>query len=97
MCVARNPKDCIVSQYHFLRAFPSIRFTGTLEDMAQAFFDDRCLYAPFYDNVAGYWQRRHQPNIFFTTYEHMLRVQWEDFPKQEQSPTANKLFVFPAM
>ncbi len=72
--VARNPKDCIVSHYHFLKALKMMRFTGSVDDMAQAFIEDRCIYAPFYNHIAEFWQRRHQPNIFFTTFERMLSV-----------------------
>jgi Sulfotransferase domain len=73
--VARNPRDCIVSQFKFLSASPVMGFTGTLDDMANAFVDNTCVYAPFYDHVAGYWKYHwNQPNVFFITFEQMKKV-----------------------
>lgn len=73
--IARNPKDTIVSMHNFIRATPSMDFTGTMEDTFDSFVNNRCIYAPFYDHVADFWSKKDShKNIFFTTFERLLKV-----------------------
>ncbi|GAU92611.1 hypothetical protein RvY_04667 [Ramazzottius varieornatus] len=67
--VARNPKDTLVSMYFFVKAHRVLDFRGDLDDFVKLFVKDDCVYCPYFDNVAGYWKRRSEPNVFFTTYE----------------------------
>ncbi|OQV18351.1 putative Sulfotransferase family cytosolic 1B member 1 [Hypsibius exemplaris] len=72
--VARNPKDVIVSHFHFVRSFVTMRFKGELEDMVDAFIDNKCMYAPYFDHVAAYWKHAQEnKNFFFVTYERMCK------------------------
>ena len=74
--VTRNPRDCFVSFFNHIRAMKG--YAGSLQLCADAFLRDECVYwTPFMQNVLSYWDKRHEPNITFITYEDMKR----DLPK----------------
>lgn len=43
--VARNPKDVIVSYFHYHRLIDFHQFTGDLESFADYFMSDKGMYA----------------------------------------------------
>ena len=70
--MTRNPRDTVVSYFNHYKVLEG--YTGTFEALADAFVkNEGMLYAPFIQNVKGYWERRHEPNILFITYEEMKR------------------------
>ncbi|GAU96008.1 hypothetical protein RvY_07516 [Ramazzottius varieornatus] len=71
--IYRNPKDTIVSMYHFMKAAIWHGFNGSLEQMVDDFVTDKCMNAPFFEHVEGYWKLRNSPNIFVTSYEELSR------------------------
>ena len=74
--VTRNPRDCFISYFNHIRAMTG--YAGSLELCADAFLRDECVcWTPFMQNVKSFWNRRHEPNIIFITYEDMKR----DLPK----------------
>ena len=42
--VARNPKDVVVSYYHFSKTFPGFKFTGDFETFLNYFMNDLCKF-----------------------------------------------------
>lgn len=40
--VTRNPKDVVVSYYHFARMFTMFNFVGTFDDFLDKFQEDEC-------------------------------------------------------
>ena len=49
-------------------------YSGSFETYVDAFLNDECIYwTPFMHNVRGFWEKRHEPNIMFITYEEMKR------------------------
>uniref|UniRef100_A0A1A9V4E1 Sulfotransferase domain-containing protein n=1 Tax=Glossina austeni TaxID=7395 RepID=A0A1A9V4E1_GLOAU len=68
---ARNPKDVIVSLYHFQSGLGTHR--GTLDEFVEDFINSEILYTPFWSHVFDFWQLRHESNVFFTSYEEMQR------------------------
>lgn len=69
--VARNVKDAIASYQPFLEALNMFR--GTKEQFVEAFMDDHLLSTPFWPHVLEFWEMRHEPNIYFTSYERMQK------------------------
>ncbi|KAL1480381.1 hypothetical protein MTO96_051077, partial [Rhipicephalus appendiculatus] len=70
--VARNPYDCAVSFFHFLKGmtpkdFPDVSF--------QAFFtlflSGKVMYGDYFDHLLPWYERRNDPNVLFLTYEEM--------------------------
>lgn len=60
--------------HFFVKAHRVLDFRGDLDDFVRLFVKDDCVYCPYFDNVAGYWKRRSEPNVFFTTYEKLQTV-----------------------
>ena len=45
-----------------------------MEETANHFINNTAIYSPFFDHVAEAWDKRQQPNVFFTTFEKLLKV-----------------------
>lgn len=72
--VTRNPKDTLVSMWHFYKMLKLLQYRGTLKQfMEENFITDRITYAPFSRSVLEFWERRMEENIFFITYEELTR------------------------
>uniref|UniRef100_A0A1A9WEK7 Sulfotransferase domain-containing protein n=1 Tax=Glossina brevipalpis TaxID=37001 RepID=A0A1A9WEK7_9MUSC len=68
---ARNPKDVIVSLYHFQRGLGTLQ--ASLDEFVEDFINSEMSYTPFWSHVLDFWQLRQEPNVFFTSYEEMQR------------------------
>ncbi|GAB6029293.1 hypothetical protein CHUAL_005058 [Chamberlinius hualienensis] len=71
--ITRNPKDTCVSMYHFYNSLVEVQYTGTFEQFADMFIGDQVIYAPYGRHILEMWERRHQPNILFITYEQLQK------------------------
>lgn len=68
--VVRNPKDCCVSFFHHTRMLPEYQFEdGEFGDFLDIFLKGETEYGDYFDHVLPWYERRHQPNVFFVTYE----------------------------
>lgn len=67
--VARNPKDVIISWYHFLCGY--LGYKGSKERLLEAFLNDQTPFTSFFDHILSYWTIKDRPNILFLTYEDM--------------------------
>ncbi|XP_074646258.1 sulfotransferase 1C4-like [Tubulanus polymorphus] len=71
--VMRNPKDTLVSYYHYYRSCKSLgNFPGTWDDFFQLFLNKKLVHGYFYDHVLSWWNQRHRDNILFLKYEDMV-------------------------
>ncbi|MCG8423444.1 MAG: sulfotransferase domain-containing protein [Proteobacteria bacterium] len=69
--VMRNPKDALLSFYHFLRGWIFVPDSISVEQFA---FDLYCKGGPFgryWDHVRSWWEQRDQDNYFFVTFDEM--------------------------
>lgn len=66
--VGRNIKDATVSYYHHQKLGG---YTGTFSEFAWLFRNDYVSFNPFMPLILEAWDRRHHPNMFFTTFEDM--------------------------
>ncbi|XP_044249895.1 sulfotransferase 1 family member D1-like [Drosophila takahashii] len=69
--MARNPKDIVVSQYHFLTGFGF--WQGSLDEFVDDFVADKVSFTSYWAHVIDFYRMRDEENIFFVTYEEMSR------------------------
>ena len=71
ICVARNPKDTVVSLYHHARNKPEFGFSGDFETFLRIFLSDLAENGSWFDHVLGWHQecRRHPETHLFLKYE----------------------------
>ncbi|GAU94762.1 hypothetical protein RvY_06481 [Ramazzottius varieornatus] len=71
--VYRHVKDVMVSYYYFHASDPSVLIDnlGIFEDFAERFMSNQVANTPYFANLHSYWSRRHEPNIFLLSYEHL--------------------------
>ncbi|XP_018019016.1 luciferin sulfotransferase-like [Hyalella azteca] len=69
--VCRDPRDlCVSYYYHHIKLEG---YTGDFDTFVKIFLADALPWGPFWSNVLSYWQRRHQPNVFFFTFEQLKK------------------------
>ncbi|XP_071476936.1 sulfotransferase 1E1-like [Diadema antillarum] len=71
--VARNPKDAAVSYFHFCNVSPNLPQYRQWSDFYTDFCNDSIPRGSWFENVLYWWRKRHEPNVFFITYEEMKR------------------------
>ena len=68
----RNPKDTLVSTYHF---YSKISMVGPIKmpfaEYFEIFKQDRMLWGDIFDFYIGWWKERHRENILFVGYEEL--------------------------
>uniref|UniRef100_A0A1E1XIL0 Putative sulfotransferase n=1 Tax=Amblyomma aureolatum TaxID=187763 RepID=A0A1E1XIL0_9ACAR len=70
--VARNPYDCAVSYYHFLKgATPKTITDVSFERFLSMFLNGKVIYGDYFDHVIPWYDRRHDDNVLFITYEQL--------------------------
>jgi len=69
----RNPKDTVVSWYHFQRMNALYAFKGDFDQFFDLFLDHNVPYGSYWENVHSWWALRHQPNVLIMTYEDLHR------------------------
>jgi hypothetical protein len=68
--IARNPKDVVVSYYHFERDKSwAGEYSGSWEHWLEMFLAGRVQRGDWFDHVLSWWERRDAENIFFLKYE----------------------------
>lgn len=71
--VIRNPKDALVSAYHFENSFIE-KMVGDrvpLNGFVDGFLAKRFVYAGWADHTAGWWSRKDRPNVLVVFFEEM--------------------------
>ncbi|XP_066300511.1 sulfotransferase 2B1-like [Branchiostoma lanceolatum] len=72
----RNPKDTVVSLYHFVckfRASVGIQHFPPCDEFIQCFLDGKAPRGDYYDHVLGWWKMRDDPHFLFLKYEDMTK------------------------
>ncbi|KAF6210736.1 hypothetical protein GE061_013846 [Apolygus lucorum] len=70
--VARNPKDCAVSNYYHNKGTPG-GFEAEFEQYWKLFQDGLLMFGPHTEHVKDAWERRDHPNLFFFFYEDLKK------------------------
>ncbi|CAH0554474.1 unnamed protein product [Brassicogethes aeneus] len=71
ICTMRNPKDMIISFYHYCRIFHDLSIP--LEDFCDLFLDDSTPMGSVWSHYLGFWNKRHDENILVLKYEDMKK------------------------
>uniref|UniRef100_A0A6M2CU80 Putative sulfotransferase n=1 Tax=Rhipicephalus microplus TaxID=6941 RepID=A0A6M2CU80_RHIMP len=70
--VARNPYDCAVSYYHFLKGLTPKTVTDvSFETFLKLFLSGKVIYGDYFDHLLPWYERRNEANVFFMTYEQL--------------------------
>ncbi|XP_048467029.1 sulfotransferase 2B1-like [Rhincodon typus] len=71
--VSRNPKDALVSSFHYHNMASFVDDAGTFEEFIHKFLEGNVMFGSWFDHVKSWWQRKDQDNILFVTYEELLQ------------------------
>ncbi|XKL63787.1 hypothetical protein PGB90_006151 [Kerria lacca] len=69
--VVRNPRDTCVSFYHHYKLL--VRYNKDFEKFCEMFLHGCLKYEPYWENVLGFWNQRHNPNILILKFEDMKK------------------------
>ncbi|XP_053124022.1 sulfotransferase 2B1-like [Hemicordylus capensis] len=70
---ARNPKDVLVSLYHFAKAMKGVKHPGSLEEFLETFLNGTVIFGSWFDHMKGWLEMRNRANFFFITYEELQK------------------------
>lgn len=71
--VARNPKDCAVSFYHFHNLDMTLQSYKSWDDFFQEFYDGSVYNGSWFAHNLFWWNKRHESNVLFLKYEDMKK------------------------
>lgn len=70
--ITRNPYDCCVSKYHFLKGItPKAYEDVSFESFVKKFVSGRLLYGDYFDHLFPWYDLRNEANVLFFTYEEL--------------------------
>ncbi|XP_037499814.1 sulfotransferase 1B1 [Rhipicephalus sanguineus] len=70
--VARNPYDCAVSYYHFLKGLTPKTVTDvSFDTFLRLFLSGKVIYGDYFDHLLPWYERRNDANVLFITYEQL--------------------------
>ncbi len=70
----RNPKDLLVSYYHYYRMSKSLGlFPGSWNEFFELVKDKRLMFGDYFDWCCSWWPMRHEDNVLVIKYEDMVR------------------------
>ncbi|KFM75523.1 Sulfotransferase 4A1, partial [Stegodyphus mimosarum] len=67
--IMRNPKDVVVSYYHFVRMMTVSNYVGDFETFLHDFLDDKIPYGPVWKHYSEMWEHRNDENVLILFYE----------------------------
>ncbi|KAG8545794.1 hypothetical protein GDO81_020291 [Engystomops pustulosus] len=71
--VCRNPKDVMVSFYHFYKLNPRIKHTINWEKFIDLYMSGKVLGGSWFNHVRGWYTHKEDFSILFMTYEEMKK------------------------
>ncbi|XP_053546632.1 sulfotransferase 2B1 [Bombina bombina] len=67
----RNPKDVLVSLFHFAKILCFYKDPENFQEMIEAFLQGKTLYGSWFDHIKGWMQMKDDPKFFLITYEEL--------------------------
>ncbi|HEX2796385.1 MAG TPA: sulfotransferase domain-containing protein [Immundisolibacter sp.] len=71
ICLVRDPKEVIVSGYHFFGSMLLGSLIPSVETWVRHCTSEQAVFHPWYEFTAGYWAWRERPNVLFLTYNEL--------------------------
>ncbi|KAM4651439.1 sulfotransferase 2B1-like [Discoglossus pictus] len=69
--VLRNPKDILVSLFHFAKIICHYKDPGSFQEYLEDFLKGNVLYSSWFDHVKGWMKMKGDSRFFFITYEEL--------------------------
>ncbi|XP_068959533.1 sulfotransferase 2B1 [Petaurus breviceps papuanus] len=69
--VSRNPRDVLVSLYHYYKIAGHLRDPGTPDQFLQDFLNGDVQYGSWFDHIKGWMRMEGKDNFLFITYEEL--------------------------
>ncbi|XP_062391803.1 amine sulfotransferase-like [Sardina pilchardus] len=69
--VTRNPKDVLVSYFHFSQVFKTLETADNLDEVLEHFLSGKILGGNWFDHVEGWLNNKDKYDILFVSYEEM--------------------------
>uniref|UniRef100_A0A5F8H860 Sulfotransferase n=1 Tax=Monodelphis domestica TaxID=13616 RepID=A0A5F8H860_MONDO len=69
--VARNPKDVLVSYYHFHNFVKFLPDIGSFDNFFDQFLEGKVVYGSWFNHIKGWLGVQHELNFFVITYEEL--------------------------
>uniref|UniRef100_A0A8D1U2L1 Sulfotransferase n=1 Tax=Sus scrofa TaxID=9823 RepID=A0A8D1U2L1_PIG len=71
--IYRNPKDVLISYFHFSNWLLTLEPSHDIEHFMEKFPDGRVFGSLWFDHIRGWYEHRHDFNILFMMYEEMKK------------------------
>ncbi|XP_034379605.1 amine sulfotransferase-like isoform X2 [Arvicanthis niloticus] len=71
--IYRNPKDVLISYFHFSNWVAIFEATYTMDQCLEKFLNGKVLGNCWFDHIRGWYEHRHDFNIMFLSYEDMKK------------------------
>ncbi|XP_014721703.1 amine sulfotransferase-like [Equus asinus] len=71
--VYRNPKDVLISYFHFSNLLVTLEATDNIEQFMKRFLDGKVIGSLWFDHIRGWYEHKHDFNILFMMYEEMKK------------------------
>ncbi|XP_018432006.1 PREDICTED: sulfotransferase family cytosolic 2B member 1-like [Nanorana parkeri] len=69
----RNPKDVIVSLFHFTKILYLFKEPENFQELIDNFVNGNALYGSWFDHIKGWMQMKDDSRFFYITYEELLK------------------------
>ncbi|XP_044613472.1 amine sulfotransferase-like [Equus asinus] len=71
--IYRNPKDVLISYFHFSNMMVMLEAPENIEYFMKKFLDGKVSGSLWFDHIRGWYEHRHDFNILFMMYEEMKK------------------------
>lgn len=71
--IYRNPKDVLISFYHFSNLVTRLEESRNVEIFMEKFLDGKVVGSVWFDHIRGWYEHRHDFNMLFMMYEEMKK------------------------
>ncbi|KAG0435414.1 hypothetical protein HPB47_018501 [Ixodes persulcatus] len=72
--ISRNPYDCCVSFYHYVKTGPAHQFEDrTFDEFFESFVRGKVTFGDYFDHLLSWYAHRSDPNVLFMTYENLKK------------------------
>uniref|UniRef100_A0A8C6Y821 Sulfotransferase n=1 Tax=Naja naja TaxID=35670 RepID=A0A8C6Y821_NAJNA len=93
--MARNPKDCLVSCFHFQRMNKTLPHPGTWEEYLKIFMAGKVAWGSWFNHVKDWWKAKDTYHVLYLFYEDLKKSEfWKEtqfIGKQLDMATLDKI------